>query len=129
DRMFLLPSGADAGAFADVLARIASAPPPRAPALPKTFTRGRMAARAQLLYRGVLVGAARHRSARPVVWLLTNNFSTGGAQSSARRLLIGLNARGHTVRAATIEEAPERLSPGRRALSAAGIPVTAIPPN
>ena len=129
DRMFLLPVEAGADEFADALARLAVAPPRRAPALPKAFTRERMAARSQLLYRGVLVGDSRQRSSQHAVWLITNNFSTGGAQSSARRLITGLVGRGQTVRAATIEENPQRLSPGRRALKEAGIRVTAITPN
>ncbi|AGP40067.1 glycosyltransferase [Sorangium cellulosum] len=60
--------------------------------------------------------------------LVTNNFSTGGAQSSARRLLLGLAAAGVRGRAAVIEEQPEYPTPGRRALVAAGIPVMAVPP-
>ncbi|WP_437480227.1 glycosyltransferase [Sorangium sp. So ce1014] len=60
--------------------------------------------------------------------LVTNNFSTGGAQSSARRLLLGLAAAGVRGRAAVIEEQPEYPTPGRRALAAAGIPVLAVPP-
>ncbi|XXT17146.1 glycosyltransferase [Sorangium sp. So ce429] len=60
--------------------------------------------------------------------LVTNNFSTGGAQSSARRLLLGLAAAGVRGRAAVIEEQPEYPTPGRRALEAAGIPVLAVPP-
>ncbi|WP_438023931.1 glycosyltransferase [Sorangium sp. So ce233] len=60
--------------------------------------------------------------------LVTNNFSTGGAQSSARRLLLGLGAAGVRGRAAVIEEQPEYPTPGRRALVAAGIPVLAVPP-
>ncbi len=129
DRMLLLPPDTDASAFANSLARLAGAPPARVPALPKGFTRERMTARAQLLYRGVLVGAARQRNSPRPVWLITNNFSTGGAQSSARRLLVGLAEHGHHVRGATIEESPQRLSPGRRALKSAGIRVTAISPS
>jgi glycosyltransferase involved in cell wall biosynthesis len=72
---------------------------------------------------------AARRVQQGAIWLLTNNFSTGGAQSSARRLLTGLFERGCDVRAATIEEAPERLSPGRRRLSATGVAVHAIAPN
>ncbi|WP_437753618.1 glycosyltransferase [Sorangium sp. So ce1389] len=60
--------------------------------------------------------------------LVTNNLSTGGAQSSARRLLLGLAAAGVRGRAAVIEEQPEYPTPGRRALAAAGIPVLAVPP-
>ncbi len=129
DRFFLVPRDADAEIFARVLARLADAPPPRIPALPKSFTRERMATRTHLLYGGMLVRANRDLHTRRPVWLITNNFSIGGAQTSARRLLTGLAARGHSVRAATIEEAPERPGPGRRALAAAGVPVTPIAPN
>jgi hypothetical protein len=60
--------------------------------------------------------------------IVINNFSTGGAQSSARRLLTGLAAEGVPVRAAVLEEQPADPTPGRRALDAAGIPVLALPP-
>src|SRR5258706_15846436 len=83
-----------------------------------------MAGRVRGFYPAVLLGAARGDT----VWLLTNNFSTGGAQSSARRLLLGLAARGIKVRAVTIEEWPEHPTAGRRALAAADIEVVAIPP-
>ena len=72
---------------------------------------------------------ARQR-ARPGdgVLIVTNNFSTGGAQSSARRLLLAFQARGVRARAAVLEEQPEYPTIGRRALSAAGISVLALPP-
>ena len=62
------------------------------------------------------------------VLLVTNNFSTGGAQSSARRLLLGLRDAGMHVRAATLQEWPEHPTPGRQALVDAGIEVIATPP-
>ncbi|HLX64127.1 MAG TPA: glycosyltransferase family 4 protein [Planctomycetota bacterium] len=59
----------------------------------------------------------------PGVWLIANNFSTGGAQSSARRLLLGMHARGIRVRAATLQEREDDPTPGLRALRESGVPV------
>ena len=84
-----------------------------------------MAARTRWFYPQILLPS---RSAGDGLWLIINNFSTGGAQSSARRLLLGLAARGIKVRAAVVEEHPTRPTPGRAALLAAGIPVLAVPP-
>jgi glycosyltransferase involved in cell wall biosynthesis len=75
-----------------------------------------------------VVEAARGRRTGEGLWLVTNNFSTGGAQSSARRLLLGLAAEGVRVHAAVLEEQPEYPTPGRTALTAAGVPVAALPP-
>ena len=71
--------------------------------------------------------AASHRHGEGIL-LVTNNFSTGGAQSSARRLLLGLAERGVRARAAVIEEQPGHPTPGRTALIEAGIPVLSLPP-
>lgn len=84
-----------------------------------------MAARTRWFYRQVVWPRS---TAGDGVWLITNNFSTGGAQSSARRLLLGLQERGVKVRAAVIEEHPGKPTPGRAALQAAGIRVLALPP-
>ena len=119
----LLPADAEDGAFADALEKIAAAPP-RTSSLPPGFTRREMAARTRWLYPRVL---ARRRSEPDGLWLIANNFSTGGAQSSARRLLLGLAERGVKVRAAVVEEHPSHPTPGRAALMQAGIPVPAIP--
>jgi glycosyltransferase involved in cell wall biosynthesis len=81
---------------------------------------------AQLLPRAI--ERARPRPPARGLWLVTNNFSTGGAQSSARRLLLALRQRGHPVRAAVVQENPDNPTPGRQALQAAGIPVLALPP-
>jgi len=59
--------------------------------------------------------------------LIANNFSTGGAQSSARRLLIGLKAQGVRARAAVLQERADNPTPGRRALLGQNIPVLALP--
>lgn len=61
--------------------------------------------------------------------LVTNNFSTGGAQSSARRLLIQLHEMGETVRAAVLQETPDDPTPGRTVLIQAGVPVMALEPD
>ena len=74
------------------------------------------------------IEACGRRKTKSGLWLITNNFSMGGAQSSARRLLLGMAERGIRVRAAVLEEQAEYPTPGRRALLAANIPVLALPP-
>ena len=121
--MTLLPAVADDVAFVDALEKIAAGKPSRTPALPASFTCREMVARTRWLYPRVL---SRQRKGDGL-WLITNNFSTGGAQSSGRRLLAGLAQRGVKVRAAVVEEHPAHPTPGRAALLEAGIPVLAIP--
>lgn len=97
----------------------------------RNFTSERMAERYDWLYPRVVAAADRRRhprSAREGLWLVTNNFSTGGAQSSARRLLTALHARGVPVRATVLQEEPDDPTPGRQALAAAGIRVESLPP-
>lgn len=71
------------------------------------------------------------RSTKPKrgLLLVTNNFSTGGAQSSARRLLIQLHKMGETVRAVVLQETPDDPTSGRTALIQAGVPVMALEPG
>ena len=95
--------------------------------LPAHFTRATMAARYAWLYPRA-IASARGQQAADGVLLVTNNFSIGGAQSSARRLLQGLAARGVRVRAVVLQEDIDRPTPGRRALTEAGIAVAALPP-
>jgi glycosyltransferase involved in cell wall biosynthesis len=90
------------------------------------FDRDRMGARHPGLYRRVIAAARPPRERRGIV-LITNNFSTGGAQSSARRLLTGLAARGERARAIVLEEQESFPTPGRSALERAGVPVLAVP--
>src|SRR5205823_10706858 len=90
----------------------------------RDFSHTRMAERHVWLYPRVLEVARRCPRGRGL-WLVTNNFSTGGAQSSARRLLTGLARQGVRTRAAVLEEQPEYPTPGRRSLTAAGVPVLA----
>ena len=93
-----------------------------------SWSRQQMAARYRWLYPRAIAAAGRQRKGEGI-WLVINNFSTGGAQSSARRLLVGLAAQGVRVRAALIEEQPTHPTPGRRALVEAGIPILALPPS
>ena len=90
------------------------------------FTVQRMTDRYLAAYRRVFAP----KSARPKgLWLVTNNFSMGGAQTSARRLLRHLAAEGVAVRAAVIQEPVERPTAGTTALRAAGIDVRAFGPH
>lgn len=105
----------------DVIAAAVLAAGPASPALPHALGVPSMAARHGALY----ARAARPRAGgggRGVV-LVTNNFSTGGAQTSARRLLVALARRGVPCRAVVIEERPERRTPGLVALESSGVPV------
>ena len=91
------------------------------------WSRQRMAQRYRWLYPRAIASARRSAGASGI-WLVTNNFSTGGAQTSARRLLLGLASQGVPVRAAVVEEHPDNPTPGRCALREAGIPVLTLPP-
>ena len=116
--------------FAEVLYRLALARRPGealAPSL-ENWSRPNMGARYGWLYPRAIAAARRPHGGQGL-WLVTNNFSTGGAQSSARRLLLGLAAEGVCVRAAVVEEEPANPTPGRRALLEAGVPVLAVPPE
>jgi glycosyltransferase involved in cell wall biosynthesis len=126
----ILPADASADEIAAVLAALADpvgSSRTASTALPSNFTRFAMAKRAAWLYPQVIRQALR-KKAPAGLWLIANNFSTGGAQTSARRLLTALHAQGVKVRAAVIQEDPNHPTPGRTALEAVGIPVLAIPP-
>jgi glycosyltransferase involved in cell wall biosynthesis len=126
--VFLLPVDASAGSFAQVLADIAQSRPPSGRSQAAIhFTSARMAERHAQLYPRAIVASSRSSPGRGL-FLITNNFSTGGAQSSARRLLLGLASAGVAVHAAVLEEQPNYPTPGHQALIAVGIPVVALPP-
>jgi glycosyltransferase involved in cell wall biosynthesis len=113
--------------FALLLAQIAQAALPSGRSRAAVhFSQQRMIERYLDLYPRS-IAAARARGPGQGLWLVTNNFSTGGAQSSARRLLLGLFADGIPVRAAVLEEEPANPTPGRRALLAAGVPIRVLP--
>jgi glycosyltransferase involved in cell wall biosynthesis len=124
-----VPADSGPERFAQAIAEVLTHPP-----LPgvtaqnaRRFTRQRIAERCRWFYPQVIRRAGTVR-ARSGLWLVINNFSSGGAQSSARRLLLALAARGVGVRATVLQEQPDRPTAGHRALLAAGIPVTAVPP-
>ncbi len=89
-----------AEANADALARALANASTKRPTLSPAFDSPALAKRHERAYRA----AAVHRSDRDGLVLVINNFSTGGAQASARRLLLALHARGHRVAAAVLQE-------------------------
>jgi glycosyltransferase involved in cell wall biosynthesis len=126
--LHLLPSEAAAQQFAEALADLAQKMPERATPSPEPpFHASSMLTRYAQLYPRA-IEAARGRRRGEGLLVICNNFVTGGAQSSARRLLTGLAAQGVRARAAILEEAPGNPTPGRQALLAAGIPVRVLPP-
>ncbi|WP_437741036.1 glycosyltransferase [Sorangium sp. So ce1504] len=119
--------GSTSGREAVAEARAGVGPSSGREVVARHFSLARMAEGYARLYpRAIARNRGVHRG--DGLLLVTNNFSMGGAQSSARRLLLGLAAAGVRGRAAVIEEQPEYPTPGRRALAAAGIPVLAVPP-
>jgi glycosyltransferase involved in cell wall biosynthesis len=90
----------------------------------RDFARERMAARYAWLYRAVGHGPARGDT----LWFVANNLSTGGAQSSLRRLAKALHASGQRVHVALLQEYAEHPTAGREDLLRAGVPVTVLPP-
>jgi glycosyltransferase involved in cell wall biosynthesis len=114
--------------FAEALAALAEVPRPGGrEAAAVHFSTARMVERHAWLYPRA-VEAARGSRGGSGVLLVANNFSTGGAQSSARRLLLGLAAEGVRARAAVLQEPADHPTPGSRALRAAGVEVFAAPP-
>jgi glycosyltransferase involved in cell wall biosynthesis len=113
--------------FADAVLGLGTRPHPRNSALldAPRWSVSTLAARCA----GLLHAAVANRSLRGGrgLWLITNNFSTGGAQSSARRLLHAFRAGNIPVHAAVVEEQAEYSTPGRTALTAAGVSVFAAP--
>ena len=82
----------------------------------------RMAARHAALYRATV--RARHAT-RDGVLVISNNYNVGGAQSSARRFALALQAQGRRCGAAVLFETDDALSPGSRAVIDAGVPLFA----
>ncbi len=122
----LLPADATAARFARAIADALLSPPPSGHRLIwEDFSTDRMTRRVAML--------ARQTSCCPAgpgetLWFVTNNLSTGGAQSSLRRLLKEFHVRGKRVRVALLQEYPEHPTPGRMDLLAAGIDVFVPPP-
>jgi glycosyltransferase involved in cell wall biosynthesis len=131
-KMRLMPPDAPAEDFAEFLATLALVRPSRetvrADGLARdpmrNWSREEMARRYRWLYPRAIAAASRRPGAG--IWLIANNFSTGGAQSSARRLLAGFAGQGIRVRSAVVEETPAHPTPGRAALLREGIPVLSV---
>jgi glycosyltransferase involved in cell wall biosynthesis len=92
--------------------------------LRRCFSLEAMTRRYLQLYRTALLAPA---GPGKTVWLVTNNFSTGGAQSSARRLLRFWQNAGIPVRVAVLQERDDDPTPGLTALTQEGITVTILP--
>ena len=118
-----LPVDAPPEAFAAAILEIA--PQRGNGSLAADFTTHAMAARHAWLLQALLISRSAPRRG---LLLVTNNFSTGGAQSSARRLLIELHRMGEHVRAVVLQEHADNPTPGRRALQEAGIHVKSLDP-
>jgi glycosyltransferase involved in cell wall biosynthesis len=88
----------------------------------KTFTAERMAERHATLYRRTLSQA---RNAKNGLVLIANDFATGGAQSSAQRLLLALRDVGIRGSAIVLAEDADNVTAGTAALRAEGIAVAA----
>jgi glycosyltransferase involved in cell wall biosynthesis len=108
---------ASAAALADAIDHGA----PR-PSLHASFEVSAAAQRHVRVYRGAATRAATDGG----LVLVINNFATGGAQASARRLLLGLRARGHDVAAAVVQEQARFPTPWRSELERA-MPVLVAP--
>lgn len=125
--MRLIDADAPASEFAKALADVLLLPPPSAHRLVwRDFTTDRMAERVARLARQV---ACRPLAPGTAFWFVANNLSTGGAQSSLRRLAKVLHASGRRVRVALLQEYPEHPSPGRSDLIENGIEVFVPPPS
>ena len=122
--MKLLPVHAKPAEFATAIRELSAQR--GADALAEDFTTRVMAERHAWLLHSLLCRAVRPKRG---LLLVTNNFSTGGAQSSARRLLIQLHETGESVRAVVLQETPDDPTPGRAALVQAGVPVIALEPD
>lgn len=125
DGMYLMETGASDQEFAGkVFAAIHRRPTESTISLKKRFTLNSMAQRYLSFYRR-LAAKNRHGCRRGLL-LVINNFSTGGAQSSARRLLKEFQRRGLHVRAAVLQETPERPSCGCSDLLLSRIPIAFV---
>jgi glycosyltransferase involved in cell wall biosynthesis len=123
----LLDADASATDFAATLADVLLAPPPSAHRwVWRDFTTGRMAERVARFARQA---ACYPRDPAATLWVVTNNLSTGGAQSSLRRLAGSFHDRGRRVRLALLQEYPEHPTAGRRDLMDRGIGVFVPPPS
>lgn len=122
----LLPVTATPADIAVAVFRVLSgATPPAGQGSLADFTLDACAARHAVLFAQVLATSGPSRPARGV-WFITNNLSTGGAQSSLRRLVSAMHAEGDHVRVAVLQEISAEPTAGRSDLLAKGVTVEAI---
>lgn len=90
----------------------------------RNFTAHRMSERVSRF-----AGLTASRGKNPeTVWIVTNNLSMGGAQSSLRRLAKAMRISGRAVKIALLQEYPEHPTPGRLDMLDHGIEVFTPPP-
>ncbi|WP_304944979.1 glycosyltransferase family 4 protein [Verrucomicrobium sp. BvORR034] len=117
----LLPLDASPADFADALVALAQSPPASgAEAVARDFSTHHMSRRVGWLLQSLATQAASPTGKG--ILFVTNNLSTGGAQSSLRRLALSLQAQGVPVTIALLQEYPEHPTLGRTALEQSGIP-------
>ncbi len=116
----VIPLNASPEWIASKLADIEERNPHASAGKRSSFTLHCMAERYASFYPRAIERARGNRRCRGV-WLIANNFTTGGAQSSARRLLLGLQSKSIPVRAAVLQEREDHPTPGLSALRAAEI--------
>jgi glycosyltransferase involved in cell wall biosynthesis len=125
--LLLMDADARPSEFAKTIADVLLSPPPSAHRLVwRDFTTDRMAERVARFARQV---ACRPEVPGSTLWFVANNLSTGGAQSSLRRLAKALHAGGRRVRVALLQEYPEHPTPGRADMIEHGIEVFVPPPS
>ncbi len=123
----LIDADAASSEFANAIADVLLSPPPSAHRLVwRDFTTDRMAERVARLTRQV---ACKPEAPGSTLWFVANNLSTGGAQSSLRRLAKALHGSGRRVRVALLQEYLEHPTPGRIDLIENGIEVFVPPPS
>ncbi|MCE2796412.1 MAG: glycosyltransferase [Planctomyces sp.] len=121
----VLPPEVTAAEFAETVWRVLKKSGCMAIRLPEVFSLRAMSERYRQFFPR-LAGCDVRQACRGLL-LVINNLSTGGAQTSARRLLKELRRRGVPVRAVVLQEVPEYPTPGRLDLLAVGIPVMVLP--
>ncbi|MBL8816378.1 MAG: glycosyltransferase family 4 protein [Planctomyces sp.] len=132
--LHVLPAEASSADFAEKICQVVTSEPQRSdtteeskatPRPRQDFTLKAMSERYRLFYRRAV--SESMSEARRGLLLVINNLSTGGAQSSAVRLLLELHRRGWFVRAVVLQEDRSNPTPGRRQLQSAGVEVLVLP--
>lgn len=115
----LLPLDAMARDYAKAIANAFLHPKSGRVEMERDFSAHAMARRTAALLQRVASGHRRGDT----VWFITNNLSTGGAQSSLKRLTAAFHRQGIPVRVALLQEYPGHPTPGRLELMREGVPV------